>query len=70
MPWGATHCSPGTAAPLLEAQLEVVKKTSEFIAQISQRGYEMAVVHGNGPQVGRIVLASETSQGRGAAHAL
>ena len=45
-----------------EAQLEVVKKTSEFIAQISQRGYEMAVVHGNGPQVGRIVLASETAK--------
>ena len=42
-----------------QAQLEVVKKTSAHIAQISQRGYELAVVHGNGPQVGRIVLASE-----------
>ena len=45
-----------------EAQLEVVKKTSAHIAQISQRGYEMAVVHGNGPQVGRIVLASEAAK--------
>ena len=45
-----------------EAQLEVVKKTSVHIAQISQRGYEMAVVHGNGPQVGRIVLASEAAK--------
>ena len=45
-----------------EAQLEVVKKTSAHIAQISQRGYEMAVVHGNGPQVGRIVLASEAAR--------
>ena len=45
-----------------EAQLEVVKKTSAQIAQISQRGYEMAVVHGNGPQVGRIVLASEAAK--------
>ena len=45
-----------------EAQLEVVKKTSGHIAQISQRGYEMAVVHGNGPQVGRIVLASEAAK--------
>ena len=50
------------SAPTAEAQLEVVKRTSEFIAQISQRGYEMAVVHGNGPQVGRIVLASETAK--------
>ena len=45
-----------------EAQLEVVKKTSVHIARISQRGYEMAVVHGNGPQVGRIVLASEAAK--------
>ena len=44
-----------------EAQLEVVKKTSEYIAEVSCRGYEIAVVHGNGPQVGRIVLASETA---------
>ena len=50
------------SAPTAEAQLEVVKKTSEFIAEISQRGYEMAIVHGNGPQVGRIVLASETAK--------
>lgn len=45
-----------------EAQLEVVKKTSGHIARISQRGYEIAVVHGNGPQVGRIVLASEAAK--------
>ena len=45
-----------------EAQLEVVKKTSVHIARISQRGYEVAVVHGNGPQVGRIVLASEAAK--------
>ena len=50
------------SAPTAEAQLEVVKRTSEFIAEISQRGYELAVVHGNGPQVGRIVLASETAK--------
>lgn len=49
--------TPATA----EAQLEVVKKTSEHIAELSCRGYELAVVHGNGPQVGRIVLASEAA---------
>lgn len=46
---------PFTAA----AQLEVVKNTSERIAEISGRGYEIAIVHGNGPQIGRILLASE-----------
>lgn len=49
--------APATA----EAQLEVVKKTSEYIAEMSVRGYELAIAHGNGPQVGRILLASETA---------
>ena len=45
-----------------ESQLIVVKKTSERLAEISSKGYEIAVVHGNGPQVGRILLASETAK--------
>ena len=45
-----------------EAQLKIVRSTCEYIAEISGRGYEMAVVHGNGPQVGRIILASETAK--------
>ncbi len=49
--------TPATA----EAQLQVVRKTSEYLAEMSIRGYEMAVVHGNGPQVGRILLASEAA---------
>ncbi len=48
---------PSTA----ESQLQVVKRTSEYIAEISCAGYEIAIVHGNGPQVGRILLASEAS---------
>ena len=50
------------SAPTAEAQLEVVRKTCEHIAEISRRGYEMAIVHGNGPQVGRILLAGETAR--------
>lgn len=50
------------SAPTAEAQLEVVRRTAHHIAEISRRGYEMAVVHGNGPQVGRILLASETAK--------
>ena len=48
--------------PTAEDQLEVVKKTCEHIADISAKGYEIAIVHGNGPQVGRILLASETAK--------
>ncbi len=49
--------APATA----DAQLEVVTQTVEYIAEMSCRGYELAVVHGNGPQIGNIVLASEAA---------
>lgn len=45
--------------PTAEAQLAVIKKTCEYLADIKGKGYMMAVVHGNGPQVGRIVLGQE-----------
>jgi len=47
--------------PTAEAQLEVVKETVEYLAEMSYQDYELAIVHGNGPQVGNIVLASETA---------
>jgi carbamate kinase len=46
---------PATA----EAQLEVVEKTSAYIADIIEKGYDVVLAHGNGPQVGRIVLQNE-----------
>ena len=48
--------------PTAEAQLQVVRQTCEYIAELSACGYELAIVHGNGPQVGRIILASETAK--------
>ena len=59
---GGNALQSGNGPATAEAQLEVVKNTCERIAEISARGYEMAVVHGNGPQVGRILLASETAK--------
>jgi carbamate kinase len=52
--------TPATA----EAQLQVVGKTCEYLADISCKGYEMAIVHGNGPQVGRLLLSQEIAQQR------
>ena len=46
---------PATA----QAQLEVVEETARYIADIIQQGYQVVVAHGNGPQVGRIVLQNE-----------
>lgn len=58
---GGNALQSGKGPATAEAQLEVVKKTCEHVAQISNMGYEIAVVHGNGPQVGRIVMASEAA---------
>lgn len=45
-----------------EAQLEVVKETCKSLAKLSKLGYEMGIVHGNGPQVGAINLAYEAAK--------
>ena len=59
---GGNELQSGKGEATAEAQLEVVKKTCEYIADISCKGYEVGIVHGNGPQVGRILLASETAK--------
>ncbi|MDD4377986.1 MAG: carbamate kinase [Eubacteriales bacterium] len=59
---GGNALQSGKGEATAEAQLQVVKKTCEYIAEISTRGYEIGLVHGNGPQVGRILLASETAK--------
>ena len=59
---GGNALQSGKGPATAEAQLEVVKNTCERVAEISNMGYEVAVVHGNGPQVGRIVMASEAAK--------
>ena len=59
---GGNALQTKNSPPTAEAQLEVVRQTCERIADLSAGGYELAIVHGNGPQVGRILLASETAR--------
>ena len=59
---GGNALQSGKSDATAEAQLKVVKQTCEYIADISCKGYEIGIVHGNGPQVGRILLASETAK--------
>ena len=59
---GGNALQSGKSEPTAEAQLAVVKETCERLADLSEKGYEIVVVHGNGPQVGRILLASETAK--------
>jgi carbamate kinase len=57
---GGNALQEAGAVPTAQAQLEVIKQTAEVLSDIKTIfGYEMAIAHGNGPQVGRIMLASE-----------
>jgi carbamate kinase len=47
--------------PTAESQLQAIKETVTYIADIIEDGYEVIISHGNGPQVGRILLATEAS---------
>lgn len=59
---GGNALQSKNSVPTAEEQLKVVRNTCEKIADISSQGYEVAIVHGNGPQVGRILLASEAAK--------
>ncbi len=56
---GGNALQEGNGAATAESQLEVVRKTSEHIADIIEAGYNVIIAHGNGPQVGRIVIQNE-----------
>ena len=45
-----------------EEQLENVRKTSRHLAGLIQRGHHIAITHGNGPQVGDILLRNELAK--------
>lgn len=59
---GGNHLQTKNGAPTTEAQLETVKQTCEYVTELCAGGHELTIVHGNGPQVGRIVLVSETTK--------
>ncbi len=59
---GGNALQAKNSKPTSEGQLEVVRHTCGRLAEISAKGYEMSIVHGNGPQVGRILLAFETAK--------
>ncbi len=46
-------------------QLRLVKETARPLADLVEKGYELVIGHGNGPQVGMINLAMEYSANKG-----
>ena len=53
------HTDKGTA----EEQFEHVRETSNIIVELLKEGHHIALTHGNGPQVGDILLAYHLSRG-------
>ena len=52
------HSDKGTA----EEQFENTRQTSNIIVELLKKGYHIALTHGNGPQVGDILLAYDRSK--------
>jgi carbamate kinase len=52
------HKEKGTA----EEQFENVRRTCETLADLVREGYRIAITHGNGPQVGDILLKNEMAK--------
>jgi len=48
-----------------EAQLRTVRQTAEQLAEMVARGYELVITHGNGPQVGDLLIQQEEGVRRG-----
>ena len=48
-----------TDTPTAEAQIEALKYTSEKLVGLIKQGYQLVISHGNGPQVGNLLLQQQ-----------
>lgn len=56
---GGNALSPPGGTGTAEEMRESLRTTTELLAQLVERGVELVISHGNGPQVGRILLQQE-----------
>ena len=59
---GGNALQQGKGPADAESQLAVIRQTAKQLVRILKAGQRLAVVHGNGPQVGRIVLQNEAAK--------
>ncbi len=48
----------------IEEQFENAQKTANYIAELIQKGFNLVITHGNGPQVGAQLIRSELGSGQ------
>ncbi|NMB08803.1 MAG: carbamate kinase [Tissierellia bacterium] len=56
---GGNALQDGNTNPTAEAQLKVIEQTVKYLVDLIDQGYNLVITHGNGPQVGRIVIQNE-----------
>lgn len=57
--FGGNAILPENQKGLQEEQMRNSQKAAELMVQIIKKGYELIVVHGNGPQVGNLLIQME-----------
>ncbi|MGB8951849.1 MAG: carbamate kinase [Candidatus Aminicenantales bacterium] len=57
--FGGNALLPENQRGLQEEQMKNAQKAAKFIVHIVKKGYELIVVHGNGPQVGNLLIQME-----------
>lgn len=45
--------------PTAEAQFNIIKKNIKYLVDIIEKGHELIITHGNGPQIGRMLIQNE-----------
>ncbi|NLJ94614.1 MAG: carbamate kinase [Clostridiaceae bacterium] len=50
-----------TDDPTAEGQIRVLRETSKELVKLIEAGYEIIITHGNGPQVGNLLLQQDAS---------
>lgn len=48
----------------IEEQFENAQKTADYIAELIEKGFNLVITHGNGPQVGAQLIRSELGSGQ------
>jgi len=59
---GGNALLPAKDSGTAEGQRKRIRETCRHLAAVIQRGWDIALVHGNGPQVGNILLQNEAAQ--------
>ncbi len=62
--FGGNAILPENQRGLQEEQMRNAQKAAELMVQIVKKGYELIVVHGNGPQVGNLLIQMEEASNK------